>query len=120
MSSSVMRARTRMWRMMVAIIFGGNLCGGMWQRPQFVRKRFSPSTRAARFCAAVGETPFDGAVTEGAGLLDGEELFQASVATTVERIKPTARMRISNRLVRGEMQTDTSPLQSTYWHCLRN
>jgi hypothetical protein len=28
MSSSVMVARTRMWRTMVAIIRGGNLCGG--------------------------------------------------------------------------------------------
>src|SRR5258708_39102909 len=120
MSSSVMRARTRMWRTMVAIIFGGNLCGGMWQRPQFVRKRFSPSTRAARFCAAVGGTPVAGAVTDGAVPLDADELLPDSAATIVERIRTTARIRISNRLVRGEMQTDTSPLQSTYWHCLRN
>src|SRR5215470_17627002 len=52
MSSSVRVARTRIWRMAAAITRGGNLCGAMWQRPQFVRKRFSPSMRSALSTAA--------------------------------------------------------------------
>src|SRR5580704_12193317 len=47
MSSSVMVARTRMWRRMVAIMRGGNFCGAAWQRPQLARKRCSPATRMA-------------------------------------------------------------------------
>src|SRR4030081_957689 len=125
MSSSVMRARTRMWRTMVAIILGGNLCGGMWQRPQFVRKRFSPSTRTALFCAAVGgsatdETTADEATTDGGVPLDAEEFLPDSAATIAARIRTTARIRISNLLVQGETRTDKSPLQSRCWHCLRN
>src|SRR5580658_3229294 len=45
MSSSVMVARTRMWRMMVAAARGGSLVGATWQRLQFAWKRFSPSMR---------------------------------------------------------------------------
>src|ERR1700674_4923864 len=126
MSSSVMSARTRMWRTMVAIIFGGNLCGGMWQRPQFVRKRFSPSTRtAALFCAAVGgatvdETATDETTTGGVVPLDADEFLSDSAATIAARIRTTARIRISSLLVRGGTRTDKSPLQSRHWHCLRN
>src|SRR5882762_8162634 len=129
MSSSVMRARTRMWRTMVAIILGGNLCGGMWQRPQFVRKRFSPSTRTALFSAAVGGAAVGGAATDGAApdettdgaaALDADELVPDFAARIAARIRTTARIRISNLLVRGEMRTDKLPLQSRYWHCLRN
>src|ERR1700687_1860756 len=116
---------------MVAIILGGNLCGGMWQRPQFVRKRFSPSTRtAAVFCAAVGGTAVDGGATDetasdetttgGAVPLAADEFLPASAATNAARIRTTARIRISNLLVRGGTRTDKSPLQSRYWHCLRN
>src|SRR6266481_3380698 len=106
---------------MVAIIFGGNLCGGMWQRPQFVRKRFSPSTRtAAVFSAAVDETATDGAAADEAVFLDAEEFLSDSAATIAARIRITARIRISNLLVRGETRTDKSPPQSRYWHCLRN
>jgi hypothetical protein len=47
MSSSVIVARTRMWRTMVPIMRGENFCGAAWQRPQFDRKRRSPSTRMA-------------------------------------------------------------------------
>src|SRR5216683_308961 len=113
---------------MVAIIFGGNLCGGMWQRPQFVRKRFSPSTRTALFSAAVGAATDGAAIDEatgeattgGAVPLDAEEFLSDSAATIAARIRTTARIRISNLPVRGEMQTDKLPLQSRYWHCLRN
>src|SRR5882762_1277225 len=123
MSSSVMRARTRMWRTMVAIILGGNLCGGMWQRPQFVRKRFSPSTRTALFSAAVGAAATDGATGEttigGAVPLYADKFLPDSAATIAARIRTTARIRISNLLVRGEMQTDKLPLQSRYWYCPR-
>src|ERR1700675_78488 len=130
-----MRARTRMWRTMVAIILGGNLCGGMWQRPQFVRKRFSPSTRTALFSAAVGGRAVGGAATEGTTTdetapgerttgegvpLAADEFWPDSAATIAARIRTTARIRISNLLVQGEMRTDKSPLQSRYWHCLRN
>src|SRR5467141_1846401 len=127
MSSSVMRARTRMWRTMVAIILGGNLCGGMWQRPQFVRKRFSPSTRTALFSAAVGGAATDGAATDeatdetttgGAVPLAADEFLPDSAATIAARIRTIARIRISNPLVRGETRTDKSPLQSRYWRCL--
>src|SRR5215469_15900107 len=38
--------------MAAAITRGGNLCGAMWQRPQFVRKRFSPSMRSTLSTAA--------------------------------------------------------------------
>src|ERR1700704_3368921 len=130
MSSSVMRARTRMCRTMVAIILGGNLCGGMWQRPQFVRKRFSPSTRAALFCAAVDGAAVDGPAVEGAAAdktttdgtapLDADEFLPDSAATIAARIRTTARIRISNLLVQGETRTDKSPLQSRCWHCQRN
>src|SRR6478672_8266792 len=51
MSWSVIVARTRMWRTMVAIMRGGNLGGAAWQRPQLERKRFSPSTCIFSFCA---------------------------------------------------------------------
>src|ERR1041384_3635000 len=51
MSCSVMVARTRMWRTMVAIMRGGNLGGAVWQRPQLERKRFSPSTCMGSLCA---------------------------------------------------------------------
>src|ERR1700675_170312 len=111
---------------MVAIIFGGNLCGGMWQRPQFVRKRFSPSTRMeALFCAATGgatvdETATDETTTGGVVPLDADESLPESAATIAARMRITARIRISNLLVRGETQTDKLPLQSRYWHCLRN
>src|ERR1700690_1425569 len=47
MSSSVIVARTRMWRTMVAIIRGGNLWGAAWQRLQLARNRCSPCTRMA-------------------------------------------------------------------------
>src|ERR1700676_4094765 len=47
MSSSVIVARPRMWRTMVAIIRGGNLCGAAWQRLQLARNRCSPCTRMA-------------------------------------------------------------------------
>ena len=47
MSSSVIVARTRMWRTMVTIMRGGNLCGAAWQRPQLARNRFSPSSLMA-------------------------------------------------------------------------
>ena len=40
-------ARTLMWRTIVAMVRGGNLCGAMWQRPQLVRNLFSPSIRLA-------------------------------------------------------------------------
>src|SRR5476649_2741080 len=52
MSWSVMAARTRIWRTMVAIIRGGNLGGAAWQRAQFDRNRFSPSRRLGSSCAA--------------------------------------------------------------------
>src|SRR4029077_17087888 len=104
---------------MVAIIRGGNLCGGMWQRPQFVRKRFSPSTRTALFCAADGTAP-DGTITDGAAPLDADELWQDSAATSAARIRITARIRISNLLVRGGTRTGKLALQSRYWRCLRN
>src|SRR5712675_127393 len=45
MSASVIVARTRMWRTMVAIMRGGNLCGAAWQRLQLERNLFSPSAR---------------------------------------------------------------------------
>ena len=45
MSSSVIVARTRMWRMMVAAARGGSFAGAMWQRLQFAWNRFSPSMR---------------------------------------------------------------------------
>src|SRR5215469_8953316 len=38
--------------MAAAFTRGGNLCGAMWQRPQFVRKRFSPSMRSTLSTAA--------------------------------------------------------------------
>jgi hypothetical protein len=44
MSSSVIMARTRMWRTMVAIMRGGNLCGAAWHRLQLARNRCSPCT----------------------------------------------------------------------------
>src|ERR1700683_658056 len=47
MYSSVIMARTRMWRIAVAITRGGYLCGDWWQRLQLARNRFSPSTRSA-------------------------------------------------------------------------
>lgn len=47
MSWSVMVARTRMWRMTVAVMRGGNFEGAAWQRPQLARNRFSPSSRDA-------------------------------------------------------------------------
>lgn len=43
MSSSVIVARTRIWRMMVAAARGGSFCGAIWQRLQLARNRFSPS-----------------------------------------------------------------------------
>src|SRR6478609_478855 len=52
MSWSVMAARTRIWRTMVAIIRGGNLGGAAWQRAQLERKRLSPSRCMFSFCAA--------------------------------------------------------------------
>src|SRR3979490_390649 len=106
-----MRARTRMCRTMVAIIRGGNLCGGMWQRPQFVRKRFSPSTRTALFSASVGGAATDGGATGGAVPLAADEFLPDSAATIAARIRTIARIRISNPLVRGETRTDKSPLQ---------
>jgi hypothetical protein len=54
MSSSVIMARTLMWRMAAAITRGGNLCGGWWQRPQLTRNLFSPSNRRARPSDASG------------------------------------------------------------------
>ncbi|MGB0035228.1 MAG: hypothetical protein WBP79_07125 [Candidatus Acidiferrales bacterium] len=45
-SSSVMVARTLMWRTIVAIMRGGNFGGAIWQRPQFDLNLFSPSIRA--------------------------------------------------------------------------
>src|ERR1700730_6304139 len=102
----------------------------MWQRPQFVRKRFSPSTRTALFSAAVGgaatdaaatdETRVDETATGGAVPLDADEFLRDSAATIAARIRTTARIRISSLLVRGEMRTDKLPLQSRYWHCRRN
>jgi hypothetical protein len=56
MSSSVIMARTLMWRMAAAITRGGNLCGGWWQRPQLMRNLFSPSSRRARASDASGAT----------------------------------------------------------------
>ena len=64
MSWSVMVARTRMWRITVAIMRGGNFEGALWQRPQFARKRFSPSRRDASSifgCVLVVDEPVDGA-----------------------------------------------------------
>src|SRR6476660_1562509 len=60
MSSSVIMARTRICRTAVAIMRGENLCGAMWQRPQLVLKRFSPSMRMARSSAMAGEGATDG------------------------------------------------------------
>jgi hypothetical protein len=51
MSSSVMVARTRIWRTIVAIMRGGNFCGAAWQRPQFAWNLFSPSSLIASACA---------------------------------------------------------------------
>src|SRR5450755_1752544 len=56
MSSSVIIARTRMWRTMVAIMRGGNLWGAAWQRLQFVRNRCSPCTRMASASALLCAT----------------------------------------------------------------
>src|SRR5271170_7000755 len=114
MSSSVMRARTRMWRTKVAIILGGNLCGAMWQRPQFVRKRFSPSTRMAAFCAALDVTTFaEGAALVSVDLLP-DALLPDAAASIAARMKTTARIRttitsligISSLLGRGETRSD--------------
>src|ERR1700738_3843751 len=105
---------------MVAIILGGNLCGGMWQRPQFVRKRFSPSTRTALFSAAVDGPAPDGTTADGAVPLDAGECLPGSAPTIAARMRITARIRISNLLVRGGTRTGKLSLQSRYWHCLRN
>src|ERR1700732_4223195 len=105
---------------MVAIILGGNLCECMWQRPQFVRKRFSPSTRAALFCAAVDGTAPDATITDEAAPLDADEFLPGSAATIAQRMRITARIRISNLLVRGGTRTGKLSLQSRDWHCLRN
>src|SRR5277367_6334238 len=56
MSLSVMVARTRIWRTMVAIIRGGNFWGAAWQRPQFAWNRRSPSTRMVSASAALRTT----------------------------------------------------------------
>src|SRR5580700_7997849 len=110
---------------MVAIILGGNLCGGMWQRPQFVRKRFSPSPRtAALFGAAVGDTAAGGVAPDettagGAVPTDADEFLPDSAATIAARMRITARIRISNLLDRGGTRTGKLSLQSRYWHCLR-
>jgi len=45
MSSSVIVARTRIWRSTVLMARGGNFCGAAWQRPQFARNRCSPKAR---------------------------------------------------------------------------
>src|SRR3954466_3676263 len=78
MSWSVMVARTRMWRTMVAIIRGGNLGGAAWQRPQLERKRFSPSTCMDSFRALCC------AETVGAA-----ESFAASLLLLALAIKPS-------------------------------
>src|SRR5271169_1208730 len=108
MSSSVMSARTRMCRTKVAIILGGNLCGAMWQRPQFVRKRFSPSTRMAAFCAVLDGTTFaEVAALDSVDLLP-DALLPDSAATIAARTRTTARIRITinNLLGRGETRSD--------------
>ena len=56
MSSSVIVARTRIWRTIVAIILGGNFCGAAWQRPQLAWNRCSPSTRMASASALLRAT----------------------------------------------------------------
>jgi hypothetical protein len=45
-----MVARTRIWRTIVAIMWGGNFCGAAWQRPQFAWNLFSPSSLIASAC----------------------------------------------------------------------
>src|SRR5579859_65919 len=65
MSSSVMLARTRMWRTMVDIMRGANRGGARWQRAQLERKRFSPSR--CRFSSWVELAEAAGA---GASLLE--------------------------------------------------
>src|SRR4029077_626339 len=74
MSWSVMAARTRMWRRMVAIIRGENLGGAAWQRAQLERKRLSPSRCMFSFWAAWLSTDWPAgagaaAVSFGASLL---------------------------------------------------
>jgi hypothetical protein len=46
-SSSVSVARTLMWRTIVAVARGENLCGAWWQRAQLARNLFSPSMRSS-------------------------------------------------------------------------
>src|ERR1700739_3776655 len=66
-SSSVIMARTLMWRSIVTIIRGGNLWGAMWQRPQLARNRFSPSKRAsAASCTSLGRLEVGVRVDAGA------------------------------------------------------
>src|SRR5215469_12682262 len=69
MSWSVMAARTRMWRTMVAIIRGANLGGAAWQRAQLARKRLSPSRCMFSFWAAWLSTDWPaGAAAAGVSL----------------------------------------------------
>src|SRR6266536_2365131 len=87
MSASVMVARTRMWRTMVVIMRGGNLCGAAWQRLQLARNLFSPSTRMAsassRLRSAEGRLLV---TTAGSAVASELEPFGGSAAKTAETI----------------------------------
>jgi len=56
MSSSVIVARTLIWRTIVAIMRGGNFWGAAWHRPQLARNLFSPSTRIVSASAELRTT----------------------------------------------------------------
>jgi len=85
-SSSLMYARTLMWRTIVAIIRGGNFSGAAWQRSQFARNRFSPSARAPAPPRAT-EAPCEGGREAGTALgdEDGEEAGALADAEVDER-----------------------------------
>lgn len=93
MSSSVRLARTRIWRMIVAIMRGENFGGAMWQRPQLAWYRLSPSRRMGSSCAAWAVAgAFALATSLSLSLSPG--LAPAARATLTPRASNTAEIKI--------------------------